>query len=340
MNDQSSVLVTGGAGYVGSHAVLALLDAGYKVIVLDNLTTGFRSAVDPRAAFIEGGVENQSLVRSLLMAHRIESIMHFAGSVIAPESIIFPLKYYRNNTAASRTLIDSAVACNVRNFIFSSTAAIYGTPDTMPVTEATPPSPKNPYDASKLMTETMLTDAATAHSLNYCVLRYYTAAGADPGGRSGQSASGATNLIKAAIEVILGKRRQISGFGADYATPDGTRIRDFVHVTDLAAAHVEALQLLKSSSNQNLLLNCGYGSGFSVRQILQAVENLTGVTVRGEVVKRPPGDPDMLILDNQEILKVLDWKPQFNDLNQIVADTYRWERQITSRPSEPAMQVA
>jgi len=326
--DRASILVTGGAGYIGSHAVLALLEAGYAVVVIDNLSTGFRWAVDRRAAFIEGGVENESLVRGVMELHGVCAVMHFAGSIIVPESVANPLKYYRNNTTASRSLIESAVACGVPHFIFSSTAAVYGVPEQVPIPEAAEQRPINPYGMSKLMTETMLADTAAAHHLNYCALRYFNVAGADPQGRCGQSMLGATHLIKVAVEAVLGKRDHVKIFGTDYDTPDGTGVRDYIHVSDLAAAHVVALEALMAAPARNLRLNCGYGSGYSVLEVLDMVEQVTNVRITRQTAPRRPGDPATLVADNRAILETLDWRPRHADLEQIVRDAFRWEMRL------------
>lgn len=326
-----SVLVTGGAGYIGSHAVLALLDAGYPVVVLDNLVTGFRAAVDPRATFVEGGVEDESLVRETLAAHGIAAIMHFAGSIIVPESVADPLKYYRNNTAASRALIESAVHSGVRHFLFSSTAATYGEPPTSPVSESMPTVPINPYGRSKLMTEQMLADVAAAHPINFSALRYFNVAGADPAGRSGQSTAGATHLIKVAVEAATGKRSHVSVFGTDYPTRDGTGVRDYIHVSDLAAAHLCALEALIADPGRNHILNCGYGRGFSVLDVLEAVDAVTNMRIERRLEPRRAGDPPELVADNRAILATLPWRPQRDDLNLIIADALAWERRLSER---------
>ena len=259
-----AVMVTGGAGYIGSHAVLALLDAGQDVVVVDNLVTGFDWAVDDRATLVECDIADEGRVRAAIRGYDVDAIMHFAGSVVVPESVSDPLKYYRNNTAASRSLIESAVTEGVRHFIFSSTAATYGTPEKVPVAENDPTVPINPYGMSKLMTEAMLRDVAAAHPINYCALRYFNVAGADPDGRSGQSTAGATHLIKVAVEAATGRRSHVSIFGTDFDTRDGTGVRDYIHVSDLAAAHVAALDLLRTDPGSSHTLNCGYGRGFSV----------------------------------------------------------------------------
>ncbi len=330
MNDRT-VLVTGGAGYIGSHAVLALLDAGHRVVVVDNLITGFAWAVDPRATLIEANIEDDAAVRGAIRDHGVTAIMHFAGSVVVPESVTDPLKYYRNNTVASRALIESAVACGVPHFIFSSTAATYGTPERVPVAEGDPTVPINPYGMSKLMTEAMLRDVAAAHSMNYCALRYFNVAGADPLGRTGQSTAGATHLIKVAVEAATGKRSHVSVFGTDFDTPDGTGVRDYIHVSDLAAAHVAALDLLIADPATSHTLNAGYGRGFSVAQVLDAVDRVTNRVIERRMEGRRAGDPAALVADNAAILATLDWVPMRDDLDVIVADALAWERHLAER---------
>ncbi|QLC25483.1 UDP-glucose 4-epimerase GalE [Parasphingopyxis algicola] len=331
MGEKPAILVTGGAGYIGSHAALALLDAGWPVVVLDNLVTGFRWAVPDGATFAQGDIADAALVAKLIGDHDIRAIMHFAGSVVVPESVEAPLKYYDNNTARSRTLIETAVANGVPHFLFSSTAATYGIPDTIPVTETMPTEPINPYGRSKLMTEWMLRDTAAAHPLNYCALRYFNVAGADPQGRSGQSTAGATHLIKVAVEAALGKRDGIAVFGTDYDTSDGTGVRDYIHVTDLAAAHIHALEKLIAAPDESHLLNCGYGTGFSVLEVLDSVDRVAGVTLSRSMEPRRAGDPDALIADNGAILAALPWRPQHADLDGIVADALAWERRLADR---------
>ena len=328
---EGTVLVTGGAGYIGSHAVLALLDAGWKVVVVDNLVTGFDWAVDPRAALVVADIADDEKVRAAIRAHGVIAIMHFAGSVVVPESVTDPLKYYRNNTAASRALIESAVAEGVKHFIFSSTAATYGIPEVVPVREDSPKRPINPYGMSKLMTEIMLGDVAAAHPLNFCALRYFNVAGADPQGRSGQSTAGATHLIKVAVEAATGKRGHVSVFGTDFDTPDGTGVRDYIHVSDLAAAHVDALDLLIARPGESHILNAGYGRGFSVLQVLDAVDRVTNVTIERRLEGRRAGDPDALIADNGAILAALPWRPKHDDLEGIVKDALAWERKLAER---------
>ncbi|ATI56342.1 UDP-glucose 4-epimerase GalE [Sphingomonas melonis TY] len=325
------VMVTGGAGYIGSHAVLALCDAGYDVVVVDNLVTGFAWAVDPRATLVEANVADDIAVRAAIRDHNVRAIMHFAGSIIVPESVSDPLKYYRNNTAATRSLIESAVTESVPHFIFSSTAATYGTPVKVPIEETDPTAPINPYGMSKLMTEAMLRDVAAAHPMNYCCLRYFNVAGADPQGRSGQSTVGATHLIKIAVEAATGKRAAVSVFGTDFDTPDGTGVRDYIHVSDLAAAHVAALELLVAEPTQSHTLNAGYNRGFSVNEVLDAVDRVTNMTIERRYEGRRAGDPAALVADNRAILAALPWRPQRDDLDTIVKDALAWERKLSER---------
>ncbi len=328
---EGTVLVTGGAGYIGSHAVLALLDAGWQVVVVDNLVTGFDWAVDPRAKLVVANIADDDKVRAAIRDNGVIAIMHFAGSVVVPESVTDPLKYYRNNTAASRSLIESAVAEGVKHFIFSSTAATYGIPEVVPVREDSPKQPINPYGMSKLMTEIMLKDVAAAHPINYAALRYFNVAGADPQGRSGQSTAGATHLIKIAAEAATGKRSHVSVFGTDFDTPDGTGVRDYIHVSDLAAAHVDALDLLIAKPTENHTMNAGYGRGFSVLQVLDAVDRVTNLTIERKLEGRRAGDPDALIADNSAILAALPWRPKHDDLEGIVKDALAWERKLAER---------
>jgi len=326
-----TVLVTGGAGYIGSHAVLALLDAGWPVVVLDNLSTGFDWAVPEGVTLVRGDIADQPLVARIIAEHGIGAIMHFAGSIVVPESVADPLKYYLNNTVKSRALIESAVQGGVRHFIFSSTAATYGIPDTVPVREDMPTLPINPYGWSKLMTERMLADTAAAHPVNFCALRYFNVAGADPKGRSGQSTAGATHLIKVAVEAATGKRDHVSVFGTDYATADGTGIRDYIHVSDLAAAHLHALERLIATPEESHIMNCGYGRGFSVLEVLDAVDRVTNLHIERRLEPRRAGDPDALIADNGRILSTLPWRPQRADLDLIVQDALAWERKLAAR---------
>lgn len=325
------VLVTGGAGYIGSHAVLALQDAGYPVAVIDNLVTGFRFAVPEGVPFYEGDIEDADLLKRIFAEQGTRAVMHFAGSVVVPESVSDPLKYYHNNTAKSRSLIAAVVSAGMPHFIFSSTAATYGTPEVSPVTEDTPQRPINPYGMSKLMTEAMLADVAAAHPLNYCALRYFNVAGADPQGRTGQSTAGATHLIKVAVEAALGKRASVGVFGTDFDTPDGTGVRDYIHVSDLAAAHVLALEALIAAPSESLTMNCGYGRGFSVLEVLDAVDRVTNRKIVRELQGRRAGDPASLISDNRRIRATLPWVPQHADLDTIVAHALAWERKLQDK---------
>ena len=331
MSDKRTVMVTGGAGYIGSHAVLALKDAGYGVVVIDNLVTGFDWAVPGDVPLVQGDIADQPLVEATLRDHDVRAIMHFAGSVVVPESVDNPLKYYHNNSAKTRDLIESAVRVGVPHFIFSSTAATYGTPDVEAVREDTPQRPINPYGMSKLMTEHMLRDVAAAHPMNFCALRYFNVAGADPQGRNGQSTAGATHLIKVAVEAALGKRESVSIFGDDFDTPDGTGVRDYIHVSDLAAAHLLALEALMAQPDRNHLLNCGYGRGFSVLEVLDAVDRATNNPIKRIMTGRRAGDPGKLISDNSAILRTFPWTPRHADLDQIVAHALAWERQLGDR---------
>ena len=329
MTKKLNVLVTGGAGYIGSHAVLALIEAGHAPVVIDNLVTGFRWAIADKTAFYEGDISDNALIQKIISDCDIDAIMHFAGSVVVPESVENPLKYYNNNTAKSRSLIESAVTGGVRHMIFSSTAATYGIPESSPVREDMATVPINPYGTSKLMTEMMLRDVAAAHAFNYCALRYFNVAGADPLCRTGQSTIGATHLLKIAVEAALGKRPSVSIFGTDYATEDGTGVRDYIHVSDLASAHVIALEALVSDPDRSHTLNCGYGHGYSVMQVLDAVDRVTNNKLVREMVGRRAGDPDALISDNSAITARFGWEPRYDDLDQIVQHALAWERKLT-----------
>lgn len=323
------VLVTGGAGYIGSHAVLALVDRGWPVCVVDNLTTGFRFAIPEGVTLYEGDIEDAALLARIFAEQKVGAVMHFAGSIIVPESVENPLKYYYNNTAKTRALIAAAVEAGVGHFIFSSTAATYGIPEVSPVTEDSPKLPINPYGMSKLMTEFMLADTARAHAMNYCALRYFNVAGADPQARTGQSTAGATHLIKVAVEAALGKREHVGVFGTDFATPDGTGVRDYIHVSDLAEAHVLALEALIAQPARSLTMNCGYGRGFSVLEVLDAVDRVTNRTIDRRLQGRRAGDPDSLISDNSRLKAALPWVPRYAELDTIVAHALAWERKLT-----------
>ncbi|MCJ1960832.1 UDP-glucose 4-epimerase GalE [Novosphingobium mangrovi (ex Hu et al. 2023)] len=329
MQPKFPVLVTGGAGYIGSHAVLALLDGGWQVSVIDDLSTGFAFAVPDGASFYEGDISDGALVARIIAEQGIKAIMHFAGSIIVPESVDNPLKYYHNNTAKSRSLIESAVNAGVAHFLFSSTAATYGIPQSSPIQEDAPKEPINPYGMSKLMTEAMLADVCRAHGMNYCALRYFNVAGADPAARSGQSTAGATHLIKVAVEAALAKREHVAVFGTDFDTPDGTGVRDYIHVSDLAAAHVLALEALIDQPERCLTMNCGYGRGFSVLEVLDAVDRVTNQTIKRRMADRRAGDPAALVSDNSRIMKTLPWTPRYDDLGTIIEHALAWERKLS-----------
>ena len=328
MTDRIPVLVTGGAGYIGSHAVLALRDAGWPVAVIDNLVTGFRFAVPDDVPFYEGDIADSELVARIFAEQGTRAVMHFAGSIVVPESVEDPLKYYDNNTAKSRALIEAVVKAGVPHLLFSSTAATYGTPDVSPIAEDTPQQPINPYGWSKLMTERMLADTAAAHDMNYGALRYFNVAGADPQARTGQSTAGATHLIKVACEAATGKRESVGVFGTDFDTPDGTGVRDYIHVSDLAAAHVLALEALIAEPDRSLTMNCGYGRGFSVMEVLDAVDRVTNADIRREMAPRRAGDPAALVSDPSLLKATTGWQPRFDDLDTIVAHALAWERRL------------
>jgi UDP-glucose 4-epimerase len=323
-----AVLVTGGAGYIGSHAVLALRDAGWRVAVIDDLSNGSREAVPEGVPFYQGSIAERVLVDSIIDERGIGAIMHFAGSIVVPESVERPLDYYANNTLASHALISAAVAAGVKHMLFSSTAAVYGAPERVPIVEDDPKLPINPYGASKLMTERMLEDASAAYDLNYGALRYFNVAGADPQGRAGQRGRGSTHLIKVAAEAAVGKRDHVAVYGTDYPTADGTCIRDYIHVSDLAAAHVAALDWLTRHPGENLVMNCGYGKGLSVLEVLDAVDRHTNMPVKRVMEGRRAGDPPELVAGNQRLLDTLDWRPEHADIDRIVADALAWERKL------------
>ncbi len=332
-----TVLVTGGAGYIGSHTVHELVDAGEQVLVLDNLSTGFISALPPPVLPIIGETGDQALVASLIDAHHIDSIIHFAASIVVPDSVRDPLGYYRNNTANSRTLIETAVKGGVKHFIFSSTAAVYGDPVRVPIAEDDPTVPLSPYGWSKLMTEVMLRDTGAAHGLGHVILRYFNVAGADPQMRTGLSTAGATHLIKVAVEAALGRREQIDVYGADYPTPDGTCIRDFIHVSDLARAHLAALQHLRAGG-ESATLNCGYGRGYSVREVLDAVRRAVGHKFGVNMAGRREGDIVISVAAADRIRKLLRWTPELDDLDTIVGHALAWERRLMTQ-AEPAARI-
>jgi UDP-glucose 4-epimerase len=325
------VLVTGGAGYIGSHAVLALRDAGWPVAVIDDLSNGTRDVVPADVPFFEGSIADRALVDRVLREERIGAILHFAGSIVVPESVDKPLEYYANNTLASHALISAAVAAGVPHIVFSSTAAVYGEPERVPIEEDDLKQPINPYGASKLMTERMLADAAAACPFNYCALRYFNVAGADPDMRAGQVGKGSTHLIKVAVEAAVGKRHHVAVFGTDYDTPDGTCVRDYVHVTDLAAAHLIALERLTERRDENLILNCGYGKGLSVLEVLDALDRVLGKPVPRREMPRRPGDAPALVASNRALVKTLEWSPRFADIDTIVTHALEWERLLLDR---------
>ena len=322
-----SILVTGGAGYIGSHMVLAALDRGDDVVVLDNLSTGVRALVAEAAHFHQGDVGDQALLRRLFEQYAVNAVIHFAGSLVVPESVQKPLAYYGNNTAASRNLIEACVQSGVKHFIFSSTAAVYGIPGHNPVTEGSRPLPINPYGRSKLMTEWMLEDAARAHDFNYVALRYFNVAGADPSGRTGQSTPQATHLIKRACQVALERVPALDIFGTDFPTRDGTGVRDYIHVSDLVAAHALALDHLRQGGG-SAVLNCGYGHGFSVREVIATVSKVTGRRIPTREAPARPGDPPELVADSSKLQAQFGWRPEFDDLENIVSTAYAWERRL------------
>lgn len=332
-----TVLVTGGAGYIGGHMVLALLDAGEKVVVLDDLSTGFRAAVKHPAKLVVGDVGDAALVDDILAAHKIDAIAHFAAKIVVPESIGDPLRYYLTNAAKARTLLECAVRGKIKHFIFSSTAAVYGDPPVNPVDETVPLAPINPYGRSKLMTEWMLEDAAKADDLKFAILRYFNVAGADPNGRLGQSTPQATHLIKVAVQAALGLRPYLEVFGTDYPTRDGTCIRDYIQVSDLVAAHLLALAYLRKGG-ESLICNSGYGHGVSVFEVVDAVKQVSGADFKVRISGRRPGDPASLVACAKRIKAVLGWKPKYDDLPTIVGQALDWERRLRDKSvtGEPA----
>jgi UDP-glucose 4-epimerase len=326
------VLVTGGAGYIGSHAVLALRDAGWDVVVIDDLSNGSREVVPVDVPFYRGSIAERVLLDSIIDERKIGAIMHFAGSIVVPESVEQPLKYSANNTIATHSLISAAVDAGVKHILFSSTAAVYGAPERVPIVEEDLKAPINPYGASKLMTERMLEDCSTAYAFNFGALRYFNVAGADPKGRAGQIGRGSTHLIKVAVETAVGKRDHVAVFGTDYPTPDGTCIRDYIHVSDLAAAHVAALERLIAQPAENLVMNCGYGNGLSVLEVLDAVDRQTNRPIKRVMEGRRAGDPPELVADNRRLLGTLGWRPAHANIDGIVADALAWERKLLERP--------
>ena len=322
-----TILVTGGAGYIGSHMALALLDAGEKALVLDNLSTGFRWAVPDKATFVAGDFGDEDLVTELLTRHEVSAIIHFAAKIVVPESVADPLGYYLNNTAKARSLIECAVDSGVDHFIFSSTAAVYGDPERNPVTEDERLKPISPYGRSKLMVEWMLEDVARASAMTYTALRYFNVAGADPLGRSGQSTPNATHLIKVAVQAALGMRDGMDVYGTDYPTPDGSCLRDYIHVTDLCQAHLDALRRLRAGGD-SLVCNCGYEKGFSVLEVIDVVKKVSGVDFPVRLAPRRPGDPAAIVAANARARGELGWVPLHDNLDEIVEQALAWERRL------------
>jgi UDP-glucose 4-epimerase len=322
-----SILVTGGAGYIGSLMVHVLVEGGESVVVLDNLSTGFNWAIPKDVQLVIGETGQDALVSRLISEHEVSAIIHFAASIVVPDSMSDPLGYYRNNTVNSRALIECAVRGGVKQFIFSSTAAVYGNPAKVPISEGDAVAPMSPYGSSKLMTEIMLRDAGIAHGLDYVILRYFNVAGADPSLRTGQSTRGATHLIKVAVETALGKRPKMDVFGTDYPTPDGTCIRDYIHVADLVRAHADALCYLRAGG-RSATLNCGYGHGFSVLEVIDTVKRVSAVDFRVDRAGRRPGDPARIVAQCDRARELLGWQPQFDDLATIVTHALAWERKL------------
>ncbi|WP_237152594.1 UDP-glucose 4-epimerase GalE [Oryzibacter oryziterrae] len=329
-----AILVTGGAGYIGSHMVHALVDRGERVVVIDNLSTGFEAVLPAAARLVVGDIGDSTLVDQVLKEEGVTGIAHFAGSIVVPDSVTDPLSYYENNTVKSRALIAAAVRAGVKAFLFSSTAAVYGEPGVSLIDETLSPSPVSPYGWSKLMTEIMLRDTSRAHGLKYAVLRYFNVAGADPKGRTGQSSKRATHLIKIASQTALGQRASMDVYGTDYPTPDGTCLRDYIHVTDLIDAHVLALMHLLGGGD-NLTANCGYGKGFSVLEVIDAVKRVSGVDFAVNLAERRAGDPPALVADSQFIRNKLGWAPKLEDLDTIVSHALAWEKSLSLRNSKP-----
>lgn len=322
-----TVLVTGGAGYIGSHMVRALVEASESVVVIDNLSTGFSAFLPEGVPLFIGDAGDENLVEGVIAAHGVESIIHFAGSVVVPASMRDPLGYYRNNTMTTRNLLSAAVKCGVNRFIFSSTAAVYGNPDHVPVPEHAPTRPLSPYGSSKLMSEIMLYDTAAAHGMKYVALRYFNVAGADPQARIGLATTGATHLLKIAVEAATGQRAKVDVFGTDYPTPDGSCIRDFIHVSDLAQAHRAALAYLRGGG-ASVTLNCGYGRGYSVLQTIEAMRRVSGRNFAVQYAPRRPGDIMTMVADTSRLHALLDWTPQYDNIETIAAHALAWEEKL------------
>lgn len=330
-----SVLVTGAAGYIGAHMLLALKDAGEKAVALDDLSTGARGLVPTDIPFIEANVGDKAALRKVFREHEIKEVIHFAGSILVPESIRRPLQYYSNNTGATLSLLESCVEAGIKRFIFSSTAAVYGTPERSPISEHAPIKSITPYGASMAMSERILQDAAVAYGMSYVTLRYFNVAGADPKGRAGEIGK-ATHLIKVAAQIAVGARHEkLQVYGSDYPTPDGTAIRDYVHVSDLAQAHLASLGRLRKNG-ASTTLNCGYGRGYSVFEVIDAFKRVTGETLPYELAPRRAGDPPQLIADNAAIRTTLDWRPRYDDIDFIVETALSWERRLAVKPGDAA----
>jgi UDP-glucose 4-epimerase len=334
-----TVLVTGGAGYIGSHMVQALVEAGERVVVIDNLSTGFSAFLPEGVPLFIGDAGDENLVEGVITSHGVESIIHFAGSVVVPDSMRDPLAYYRNNTMTTRSLLNAAVKYGVNRFIFSSTAAVYGNPDDVPVREDAPTRPLSPYGSSKLMTEIMLHDTASAHGMSYIALRYFNVAGADPLTRIGLATVGATHLLKIAVEAATGQRAKVDVFGTDYPTPDGSCIRDFIHVSDLAQAHRAALSYLRGGG-ASATLNCGYGRGYSVLETIEAVRRACGHHFAVQYAARRPGDIMTMIADTSRIRATLDWTPQYDNLDTIARHALAWEEKLLRERGGDSQQAA
>jgi UDP-glucose 4-epimerase len=325
-----AVLVTGGAGYIGSHMVYALIDAGEEVVVLDNLSTGFWWAISPQARLVEGDIGDAAFLAQIMRETKFDAVIHFAGSIVVPESVADPLGYYLNNTVKTRSLIAAAVAAEIPRFVFSSTAAVYGNPSVNPVSEDAVLNPMSPYGRSKLMSEWMLRDTHAAHGLQFAALRYFNVAGADPKGRTGQSTPRATHLIKVACQTALGQRDHLDVFGTDYPTPDGTCVRDYIHVSDLVAAHLDALRYLRAGGESGIF-NCGYGRGFSVLEVARAVERASGRQLDLRLTERRAGDPAAIVAGADRARPILGWTPQHDDLDGIVTSALAWENHLIWR---------